>query len=295
MTLPLRSFGSTGLRVPLLGFGAMQVGDPALDEARAARLLNHVLDAGLTLLDTARSYGLAEERIGRHVAARRDEFVLSTKVGYDIAGVRDWTYDCVVRGVDAARDRLRTDVIDIVHLHSCPLETLQSGEVTQALIDCRERGKLRLAAYSGDDAPLRHAAASGVFDSLQASVNLCDQQALPTLLEARARGLGTIAKRSLCGRPWVGTYTGDYAHDIYRRRFEQLAPGLGFAPWDWDDFALRFTAFSRGVDCVIVGGKDAANVDRNVATVASGPLKLEERAAVVAAYEALGRDWGGLV
>ncbi|MDQ1241734.1 MAG: hypothetical protein QG550_985, partial [Pseudomonadota bacterium] len=108
-----RSFGQTGLAVPILGFGAMQAGDPALAEDAAARLLNHALDIGLTLIDTARSYGLSEERIGRHLARRRDEFVLSTKVGYGIAGVPDWTYDCVVAGVDAARDRLRTDVIDI--------------------------------------------------------------------------------------------------------------------------------------------------------------------------------------
>ena len=62
-----RSFGQTGLAVPILGFGAMQAGDPALAEDSAARLLNHALDIGLTLIDTARSYGVSEERIGRHL------------------------------------------------------------------------------------------------------------------------------------------------------------------------------------------------------------------------------------
>src|SRR5512140_3150384 len=180
-----RAFGRTGLEVPVLGFGAMQVGDPTLAEEAVARLLHHVLDRGLTLIDTARSYGLAEERIGRHLARRRDEFVLSTKVGYGVAGVPDWTYECIVRGVDAARDRLRTDVIDIVHLHSCSLETLRDGSVTRALNDCRDAGKIRVAAYSGDDAALRHAIASGHFGSVQASVSVCDQQALPALREAQ--------------------------------------------------------------------------------------------------------------
>ena len=221
-----RPFGDSGLTVPALGFGAMQIGDPQLDERHVARMLNHVLDSGMTLIDTARSYGLAEERIGRHIAHRRAEFVLSTKVGYDVAGVPDWTYECVVRGVDAARAKLRTDVIDIVHLHSCTLEILQAGAVTRALNECRSAGKIRIAAYSGDAAALAFASESGGFRSLQASVNLCDQQALPVLQRAQRAGLGTIAKRSLGGRPWTGTFSGDFAHDEYRRRFAVMKSAL---------------------------------------------------------------------
>jgi aryl-alcohol dehydrogenase-like predicted oxidoreductase len=73
-----RPFGRTGLTFPCLGFGAGHVGDPALAEAEVGRLLHGVLDLGVTLIDTARSYGLSEERIGRHLAGRRNEFVLST-------------------------------------------------------------------------------------------------------------------------------------------------------------------------------------------------------------------------
>ena len=349
-----RAFGQTGLEVPVLGFGAMQVGDPTLAEEAVARLLHHVLDRGLTLIDTARSYGLAEERIGRHLAARRDEFVLSTKVGYGVPGVPDWTYECIVRGVDAARERLRTDVIDIVHLHSCGLDVLQAGEVTRGLLECVARGKIRVAAYSGDAAPLRFAvtspaqagevarsAGSGAsgpgagaatgnsghvfetgpeppvatpanaiasrdaalaaasqrvsFGSVQASVNLCDQQSLATLAEAQRRGLGTIAKRSLAGRPWAGGPGGDPVHDEYRRRFELLRAHWQLDVQDWDAFALRFAAFAPGVDCVIVGGTDAANVDRNVAAVERGPLMMSEQAAIRAAFENLGHDWAGLI
>jgi aryl-alcohol dehydrogenase-like predicted oxidoreductase len=296
-----RPYGDSGLRVPVLGFGAMQVGDPALPEAHVERLLHHVLDAGLALLDTARAYGLAEERIGRHLAKRRDEFVLSTKVGYGVPGIADWTYDCVLAGVDAARDRLRTDVIDIVHLHSCGLATLEAGEVTRALERCRELGKLRVTAYSGDADALRFctspaAAGEGVFRGLQASVNLCDQASLPLLQAARARGAGTLAKRSLAGRPWQGDFSGDAVHDEYRRRFAAWRARLQLDVEDWEDLALRFTAFAPGVDCVIVGGTDAGNVDRNARAVARGPLDPHIRSAVTSAWSAAAaRDWQGLV
>ncbi len=138
-----RALGNTGLNVTPLGFGAMHLNDQRVSEADAGRLLNQVLDLGVNLIDTARGYGLSEERIGRHLAKRRHEFVLSTKVGYGMAGVPDWTYACIVAGVEAAMTRMRCDFLDIVHLHSCPLPILQQGEVISALEDCKRGGKLR--------------------------------------------------------------------------------------------------------------------------------------------------------
>src|SRR5215470_16267260 len=146
-----RRFGKTGLRVSVLGFGAMQAGEPAVTEADAGRLLNEVLDTGVNLIDTARGYKLSNEPIGRHIAHRRDEFVLSSKCGYSIPGCRDWTARCITRGVDAALRRMRTDRIDIMHLHSCPLGTLKDGSVIGALLRAVKAGKVRVAAYSGEN------------------------------------------------------------------------------------------------------------------------------------------------
>lgn len=291
-----RAFGRTGLQVPVLGFGAMQLGDPRIDEAEAGRTLNAVVDAGVTLIDTARGYGLSEERIGRHLAHRRGEFVLSTKVGYGVAGVPDWTRECVARGIDAARDRLRTDVIDVVHLHSCGLGTLRAGEVVDALARCVMQGKIRVAAYSGDDAALAFAVDSGAFGSFQASVSVCDQQALPVLQRARASGAGTIAKRTLAGRPWhAQSAPDDPVHREYHRRYTALRAELGFEPADWDELALRFAAYADGVDCVIVGGTNVRHLQRNVAAVASGPLEAGPHAAIRDAFARRGADWRGLV
>ena len=149
-----RAFGATGLSVTPLGFGAMHLNDGRISEAEAGRLLNEVLDAGVNLIDTARGYGLSEERIGRHLSHRRQDFLLSTKVGYGIPGVPDWTYDCIMAGVEAALVRMRCERLDIVHLHSCPLQVLEEGQVIMALEDCARAGKLRVIAYSGDNAEL---------------------------------------------------------------------------------------------------------------------------------------------
>ncbi len=99
-----RPFGNTGLQVSPLGLGAGHIGDSEKDEADVAALLSAALYAGVTLFDTARGYGLSEERIGRFLAglsaARRDQVVVSSKCGYGIAGQEDWTGGCVRAGVD---------------------------------------------------------------------------------------------------------------------------------------------------------------------------------------------------
>lgn len=203
-TIPQRAYGSTGLKVSLLGLGAGQIGDGQVDEAHVGKLLNEVLDLGITLIDTARGYGLSEERIGRHVAHRRKEFVLSTKVGYGIDGVPDWTYDCIVAGVERALKLMKTDHLDIAHLHSCPQDTLERGEVIDALDRCVTDGKIRFAAYSGDNEPLQWAFASGRFRGLMCSVNVFDQRAMDRVVApAGKRGVGLIAKRPIGNAPWL--------------------------------------------------------------------------------------------
>jgi len=97
--LAVRSFGRTDLSVSALGLGAGEIGATTLDEIEVEALLRTAIDCGITLIDTACSYGLSEDRIGRYLAPVRDAAVLSTKVGYGVDGVADWTGECVRRGL----------------------------------------------------------------------------------------------------------------------------------------------------------------------------------------------------
>ncbi|MFG6485866.1 aldo/keto reductase [Roseateles sp. BYS78W] len=291
----LNPLGHTGLRVSALGFGAMHINDERTTELEAGALLNRVLDEGITLIDTARGYGLSEERIGRHLSARRAEFVLSTKVGYGVDGVADWTYECIVGGVERALRLMKTDVLDIVHLHSCPLPVLQHGDMIRALADCRTAGKLRVAAYSGDNAEIDFAIASRAFGSLQTSISLCDQAHLRTRAAlADHAGIGVIAKRPLAGAVWRHLQRpGDFAEGQYWDRFRAM--GLTGAE-DWADVALRFAVFHTGAASAIVGTAKPANLRRNLESIARGPLPAELALAIRSAFDHHGGDaWPGLI
>jgi len=292
----LNPLGRTGLNVSALGFGAMHINDERTSEAEAGALLNQVLDLGLNLVDTARGYGLSEERIGRHLAHRRQDFVLSTKVGYGVEGVPDWTYDCIVQGVERALRLMKTDWLDIVHLHSCPLHVLQQGDVPRALNDCRAAGKLRVAAYSGDNAEVDFAIASGAFGSLQTSVSVCDQAHLNyRAAQAAEAGIGVIAKRPLAGAIWrFAERPGEFAEGQYWDRFR----AMGLTDWrdmDWGDVALRYAAFHCGAASAIVGTAKPANLQRNLAAIARGPLPAEQAQALRETFVRHDQGWAGLI
>ena len=152
-----RAFGNTGLTVSALGFGAGEIGPAELAEDRVETILNQVLDLGITLIDTAHIYGMSEERIGRYLKGRRQEFVLSTKVGSALDGHPMWSGPAITAGVDLALKRLQTDYLDIVHLHSCTLEEMQDWAAIEALQAAVTAGKVRFAAYSGDNAAVEWA------------------------------------------------------------------------------------------------------------------------------------------
>ena len=286
-----RLLGANGLTVSVLGFGAGRIGDADLDEAAVGRLLNAAVDLGVTLFDTAPSYGLSEQRIGRHLGHRRDGLVLSTKVGYGVAGQKDWTYGCVAAGIDAALRRLATDRIDIVHLHSCPLSTLLHGEVIDALDDAVRAGKVRCAGYSGDNEPLAWAVEQGRFAAVEHSLSLCDQRVIDdTLARALQRSLGVIAKRPVANAPWrfAECPLGDYAEEYWWRWRTMAIDPQGL---DWQALALRFAAFTPGVHTCIVGTRDLAHLRRNAALIADGPLPAELVAAVRRAFHTSDPGW----
>src|SRR5437868_4908032 len=89
--LPRRRLGRTDMEVSTLGYGAMELrggdrGRPVTEE-QAETVLNAVLDSGINYIDTSIDYGVSEERIGKFLAHRRDEFFLASKCGCWVEGM----------------------------------------------------------------------------------------------------------------------------------------------------------------------------------------------------------------
>jgi aryl-alcohol dehydrogenase-like predicted oxidoreductase len=292
--MEMRAFGKSGIKVSALGFGAGHIGGNNLTEAEVSNLLNSVVDLGINLFDTARAYGLSEERIGKHLSYRRNEIIISTKVGYGICGVNDWTYDSVFMGIDEALSKLRTDYIDIVHLHSCSLEVLQKGEVIEALGKALESGKIRLAAYSGENEALEFAATTGKFGSLQFSINLFDQRSIEKILPlTKKQNIGVIAKRPIANVPWSFDQQplGEYCEE-YWKRMKKMNLNLGI---DWLEAAIRFSAFTEGVSSIIIGTSSINHLKRNLKLLEKGKLHEEIYSTIRKSFKAHDDNWIGQI
>lgn len=301
-------FGGTGLSVSRLGLGCGALGDARIGDADAERLLLGAVDLGVTFFDAARSYGLAEERIGRVLASRgpgrRDDVVLSTKGGYGAEGAEDWTPAAVTRGIDDACRRLRTERVDVFHLHSCPMGVLRREGIVDALVRAREAGKIRVAAYAGDNEELAWAVASGAFGSVQCSVSVFDQHALAEAVPAaRGRGVGVVAKRPLGNAPWRfaerphgqdAELSWERMHALGIDPLRCLGPHSGERadpPLRWDELALRFAAFAPGVACAVVGTTSLEHLRAAARHVEAGPLPAAVVEGIRARYEAVGGGW----
>jgi aryl-alcohol dehydrogenase-like predicted oxidoreductase len=279
------TFGKTQLQVSPLGFGGAPIGYLATDQERTSRLLNLLLDAGVNLIDTAASYEGSEEMISRAIIHRREQFVLVSKCGTQVPGVdgKPWSAALIAQTVERSLQRLKTDALDVMLLHSCDLDTLKTGEAIGALVKARKEGKIRFVGYSGDNEAVAYAAGLPEIAVIETSINLADQANIDGVLPvARQHNVGVLAKRPIANAAWKsaaqqpGMYAG-YAR-TYTERFAKMglsAADLGFAgdpAKAWPEIALRFTLSQLGVHTAIIGTTSPENATANIAAAAKGPL-----------------------
>ncbi len=294
-----RSLGDTGLEVSRLGVGLAEIGHGLTfaQEAQAARVLNTALDAGINFLDTSACYGISEELIGRTIPHRRREYVLATKCGHIAGGYdgEEWTAQTILDSIDRSLSRMRTDYVDLVQLHSCGVDVLERGEVIQALQAARQAGKTRYIGYSGDNEAAEWAIDSGVFDTLQTSFNLVDQRARARLFpKAKAKGMGTIAKRPIANGAWgVSESPSGYADQYFERA--QTMAAIGPLPDAIEHrilLALGFTFAHDQVDTIIVGTRNPDHMTENIEWVQTRlPIDVAVVQELQRRFEQVGQDW----
>jgi aryl-alcohol dehydrogenase-like predicted oxidoreductase len=285
--------------VTVLGFGAAEIGYRGVPQETVARLINSALDAGLNVIDTAECYPDSEEKIGAAVSGRRGDYFLFSKVGHDgnsFAKGNHWDPAMMAESIDRSLKRLRTDRVDLMQLHSCTEAQLRQGDAIDVLRRAREAGKTRFIGYSGDGQAAQHAVESGVFDTLQISVSIADQEAIDLVLPAAKKsGIGVIAKRPIANAIWQSATKPDAYYQAYWERFHKL--DYDFLKGDMGravGTALRFTLSMEGVDTAIVGTTQPGRWAQNAELLKAGPLDAATIQAIRSRWKAVaGPDWVG--
>lgn len=286
-----RPLGNTGLHVTELGFGALEIGrdwaadvnaDPSHpDEQQAARVLNGLLDLGINFIDTAPAYWHSEEFIGRAIAHRRGEYILATKVGEHCdpdGSIYNYTHDATLQFIDRSLEKLRTDTIDLIQIHSAPMDVLEHGETLAAMQKAREQGKVRHIGMTGGVKECIRAIELGGYETVQVPYNLLMIDAEERLLPlAREQGIGVIIMRGLAGGKLTGKFE-NLKDEALRERVRGFMPFVQPPAESLAHLALQYVLSEPAVSTVIAGTRRLERVRDNLHLVDKPlPKELIER------------------
>ena len=295
-----RSLGKTEMNVSVLGFGGSEIGYEATSLETVADLLNSALDAGLNVIDTAECYRGGEESIGKAVGHRRNDFYLFTKCGHPrgMESGADWSKKSILESIERSLQRLQTDRLDLIQLHSCSESELRKGEAIDALQTAREKGHTRYIGYSGDGRAARYAVECDAFDTLQTSISIADQEAIElTLPLAREKNIGVIAKRPLANVAWktghrpMNSYHHEYWERLRKLNYDFLG---GYDSEKTIAIVLRFALSVPGVHTAIVGTTKPERWEANARLLDAGGLTEEEYKSIRHRWEEVApRIWVG--
>ena len=295
-----RTLGESGLMVSVVGLGCNNLGRDRTrtkDLGGSRAVVYAAIDAGITLFDTADSYGsprgASEDLLGQSLAGRRDEVVVATKFGANVDGANgpDWgargSRRYIRRAVESSLRRLRTDWIDLYQYHT-PDGVTPIEETLAALAELVGAGLVRyvgssnLAAWQVVEAEYTARSAGTVrFVSAQNHYSLLHQEPERELLPACERyRVGVLPYFPLAN----GLLTGKYARAVEPpagTRIGDQKPGAHAAA-DWDRIeALSQYAADRGLGLieVAVGGLTAQPAVSSVICGATSPEQVAANAA----------------
>jgi aryl-alcohol dehydrogenase-like predicted oxidoreductase len=309
-----RQFGNSGLSVSVLSFGTMTIGGRDrfgkmgnLGLSETTRMLDICRDAGITTIDTADmySFGGAEEILGQALQGRREEFVIATK-GFSRLGPGPHDIGLsrkhLIQACEASLKRLRTDYIDLYIGHQ-PDQLVSLEETMRAFDDLVTQGKIRYAGCSNNSA-WHVMKALAVSERLGLTRYVCQQvnyNLIARDVEHEIIPLGLDQKVGLMA--WsplhAGLLTGKFTRDarpsvsrlndleapgtidfdrVYRivDKLSEIARPRNATP---AQVALNWVMNKPGVDTVIIGARDEAQLRDNLAA-AEWRLSAEEMAAL---------------
>jgi aryl-alcohol dehydrogenase-like predicted oxidoreductase len=288
-----RKLGTSNLDVSVVGIGCWAIGAGhngwgPVDDNESVAAVREGLDLGMTLIDTAPSYGYghSEVLVGKAVAGRRDEVILATKCGLtwrETGGRFECSLkpDSVRKECDASLRRLRVESIDVYQIHRPDPDT-PLADTMEALLALYEQGKIRTIGVSNFNCQqMSEARRAGRVDALQPELSLLEPQAVDDLLPyCREYGIGVITHGSLARGLLTGKFNTssrftDLRADDPRFKGEAFLQNLAFIErlrpiaervgCTMSQLALRWVIQQDGVSSAIAGVKRPSQTRENAA------------------------------
>lgn len=260
-----RRLGRTNLMVSVLGFGGLIL--PRISYDESIRVINYALDLGINFIDTAKSYGDSEEKVGMAISSRQGDCIVTSK------SLANDKYT-LLSDIDLGLQHLKIDRIPVYQLHNVSSKerlkrTLAPGGLLDGLKEAQSAGKIGFLAFSGHKKDtLIEAIKTNEFDVVQMPINAVDRNTwLDVLPLALERDMGIIGMKPLAG----GALT-DLSSEII-------------------SLALRYS-IQQNVSTALVGMKSLHEVEQNVkANSIFQPLNDQEQEKLFQAAQSLSKTF----
>ena len=137
-----------GIELSQVGLGCNRLGEEAYEEAHWSGLVEHAVDLGINVFDTAQAYGggRSEEMLGKGLG-KRDGVYVASKIGHRDDG---FTPESLAQKIETSLTRLGRDCVEILQLHSPTREELERYEWAEGMERLQRAGKIRCKAMALD-------------------------------------------------------------------------------------------------------------------------------------------------
>lgn len=233
-----RLIHTTDIMVSSLGLGTVKFGRnqqvkyPTPFELPSDKEISSLLDLaqelGINLLDTAPAYGISEERLGRLLGSRRDQWVIMSKAGEEFRAGRsffDFSPEGVVKSVERTLLRLKTDRVESLLLHSDgnDLQILNESGAVEALFALKDEGKILSTGISTKTVQGGLRAIELGLDSVMVTYNPWHTEE-ESILEAAEESKTSVFVKKALGSGWFGKESSeDPVETSFRFIFDQPA------------------------------------------------------------------------
>ena len=293
------NLGRTGLSVSVAGLGCgghsrLGKGYGASDRD-AIFVIKAAIESGINFIDTARTYG-TEEIVGQAVAGCRDRIVISTKSpivrpGSSALGDQFLSQVEFVNSVEASLKRLRTDYIDILHLHGVMANQYHycRNELIPAMQQLRKQGKIRFLGlterfiYDPQHTMLVQALDDDFWDVVMVGFNIINQSARQRVFaSAMQKNIGVLnmfaVRRALSQPEALCELVAEMVEtNLIDRATIDADDPLGFVTEISDadsivEAAYRYCRHEPGTDVILSGTGSIDHLTENLMSIQKGPL-----------------------
>ena len=292
--MPYRRFGTTGLEVSEVGFGAWAIGGQAygtVDRRDSLRALARAEELGCNLVDTAMVYGDSELVLGEFLRERRSRWIVATKYSYQPAGI--------TATLEQQLSRMGTDVVDFYQLHALP----EDHRVYDELYALKKAGKVRfvgVSLYSAND--IDYLIDHSMIDGVQLRFSLLDPDPfLRRVDRLRTSGLAVLIRSSLKEGFLAGKFRRDATFPSVNDQRHAWSPaqiartvdqveGFRFLDADTGSMVRASVAYAlsfAGVSSVLLGTKTTAQAETDFGQIPGTRLSARSLDRVLAVQDAL--------